>query len=489
MKRITFIILQCLWLLSPLLAQSKIHYELDYSRYAEKIVSIKGTFEGFATCNLSMFVHPVKNVPEGEAAYVQNLEVRDAQNQVISAQYTQEGEWKVKVSKQATFSIRYEIRLEHDAEEWFEAGGVDEVSYSTADGFFSTGYALFIFPNVEDLAAIRDVTVRFVLPTGWKASTPWKSIDNQSFQPSPDLRFLLNNCLFVGSHEEQTVVLDDFELRMAIGKQYIAQKTLFIDLMKPMLAETKKLFGGALQKQYLIVIGAHNMTDGSAFRQSFSQIIKGEVNLQNRITWGQIMAHETFHLWNGHALQPAEQLEWFKEGITDYMTNVLLSRLQILDTDAVLKRLEKAYTRYLVSKFIQKSPFSLQEAGNQKQEQRFLVYGGGLLFGFALDIEIRQATQNQKGLDDLLKKMYEKFAVSGQKYTYKDIVEIANSLTNKDLTPFFEKYLQNPNFTDYLPYFQQVGIEANAFFEELYLAANASANEEQKAMRKSIFGF
>ncbi|RTY95357.1 hypothetical protein [Flavobacterium sp. GT3R68] len=42
-------------------------------------------------------------------------------------------------------------------------------------------------------------------------------------------------------------------------------------------------------------------------------------------------AHEIIHLWNGHTLIPKEQQEWFKEGFTDYLTNILLTQNKLID--------------------------------------------------------------------------------------------------------------------------------------------------------------
>ncbi len=486
MKKILSI---ALFLLVTCLYSQTARYTVDYSRHTERVAMVTAEFTDFPTQSLSMFVHPAQGVPEGEAGFIENLVVLNEEQTTLPYKYEGMGEWKVSGKKTQSFSISYTVQLRHDQHAWFEAGGVDEVAYATNDGFFSTGYAMFLFPAIEDLQPIQDVQVNFALPEGWKASTPWNPLGNNTFQVVPDIRFLLNNCFFVGTHEEQTISLDGFELRIAYGKQYYPQHELFTDLMHLVLSETRSIFGGNMASQYLIVINPHHMTDGSAFRGSFSQIIKGEVTEQSRVIWGHTMAHETIHLWNGLTIQPNGQEEWFKEGFTDYLTMLVESRLGINDQATVLKRLEKMYTRYVVGKVVQQTDVSLQHSGDRKQELRSLVYGGGALFALALDVELREATNSAKGVDQLMKTMFDEFGRTGKRYTHADVLRIANSLAGKDLTTFFNTYLHGKGFCDYTTYFERIGLNAYPFVEEIYLSIAPNNTERQFQIRKSIFGF
>lgn len=106
-----------------------------------------------------MFVHPAQGVPQGEAGFVENLVVLNGEKSNLAYKYEGMGEWKVSGKKTPSFSFSYTVRLDHDQHAWFEAGGMDEVFYATAEGFFSTGYAMFLFPAVENLQPIQDVTV------------------------------------------------------------------------------------------------------------------------------------------------------------------------------------------------------------------------------------------------------------------------------------------------------------------------------------------
>jgi predicted metalloprotease with PDZ domain len=453
-------------------------YSVDYKQSVGKAFVV-GEFRGFATLNVSMFVHAVKDVPQGEAEFIENLSAKNSTGQALSVKYNGDGEWNIAGKQTESFTISYYVNLQHDKFEWFEAGGVDEVSYATPEGFFATGYSLFIFPSVDDLSSVKDVKVSFKLPGNWKASTPWQSLGNNTYKAASDLRFLLNNCLFVGSHKEETINIEGFELRIAYNSSYEPSKALFMDLMTATLSECKHMFYGSMAKQYLIVINPHRMTDGSAFRGSFSQIINGPMNEISRVTWGHTMIHETMHLWNGHSLRPEGQEEWFKEGFTDYLTVLTESRLGLFSQEIVMNRLEKIYSRYVIGKMIQQAPESLQEAGNRKQEIRSLVYGGGTMFALALDVEMRTATNNKIGVDHLMQTLFEQYAKAGRTYTHADILLTVNKLTQQDLTSFFNNFLYTKSFVNYVPYFEKLGLNAYPFAEELYLSKDRD-NEMRK---------
>ena len=60
--------------------------------------------------------------------------------------------------------------------------------------------------------------------------------------------------------------------------------------------------------------------------------MQGDADERNRVIWGYVMAHELLHFWNGLSIVPADHREeWFKEGITDYLTIVTLARNGWLD--------------------------------------------------------------------------------------------------------------------------------------------------------------
>lgn len=471
--------------------ENPFQYQLDFTKHEQNLIHIKSDLELTQSKNrFFMITHPSEKNPEGEAKFVKNLTAKNNKGQKQNIKYLGEGTWEIQSATVGNYTIEYDIATEHDSENWDHCGGYDEVAYKTPEGLFFTGYSLFMAPDIPSLGDVKNISVHFTLPKNWKASTPWiKTSKPNEFIVNNDLRFLLNNCIFVGQHYEKEIKIGDFELLFALGNSMKANENDFIELMKPIIESTTKYFNGSPKKKYLIVINESSViTDGSAFRNSFSQIIKGTVNKNSRTAWGHIMAHETIHLWNGHTVIPKDQDEWFKEGFTDYLTNILLARTKIIDEPTFYKRFENVITRYNITRDLLQNQTSIKESGASKNKNRFLVYGGGALVGLGLDIEIRKATGNQKGLDDFMAEMYAQFGKTNIPYEYKDIVAAANKISGKNLQWFFDDYVTGIKRIPITDYLLTMGLQLDGYNEEVYISAVEKPTQEQLKFKKEILG-
>ena len=191
--------------------------------------------------NIDMMITGSSELADGQAALVRNLGAQSADGSQLRTEYQGEGTWTLAdVEPGQTVSVGYDILLEHDRYPW--RPGIDEVAYRQDDGLFFTGFSLFIVPG---LASTEAVTVRFELPDGWRASTPWQRIDRDSetFRAVNPMD-LLRNCLFLGSHLEESVSIGDFTFVLALGGELASQKKLFVDAMAPLLPAYVETFGG-----------------------------------------------------------------------------------------------------------------------------------------------------------------------------------------------------------------------------------------------------
>lgn len=483
------IILFLLALLSvclPARGQQEAIYKIDFTQLDKKLIKVEANFNLSDSDVLSMLIHSTTALPEGEATFVQNLSVQDSKGKPLTYQAPVEGEWKLNniTDKKQRVSVHYEIRLEHDQHDWAEAGGIDEVLYTTPEGVFSTGYALFLYPSMD----MQDVSVSFVLPTDWRATTAWKQEKNNTFKVPVSVRYLLNNGIFVGKHFEETLDINGFQIKFALGAKFAMQKDKFVAILSPLAKAYQEMFGGTKFKEYTIIVNEGKMTDGGAFRTSFSQTIEGEITEASKVVWGHGMAHELCHLWNGLAIAPAEQMEWFKEGATEYLAITQSAKLGILNEVNLCKKMENSYRKYLIARMMQGSQESIQEAGKEKAKNRMLVYGGGTLVCFMLDVEIREATQQQRGFPDLMRQMYEEFGKTGKPYTLADLQRLVNQTAGKDLSSFFDRFVVGKDFLDITPYLKKLGLEMNTFFEEIYISRQDMPTAQTNIFLKNVFG-
>lgn len=430
------------------------------------------------------YVQSIPELPDGEASFFKNVMLRDkVTGKQIEIKSMKEGDWVTAGKNNERVILSYNIEMDHEKYSW--PSGIDEVAFVREDGIFFTGDALFIIPGEQ----IKNIMVEFSLPEGWKVSTPWKEKTKNKFEVT-GYRDLISNCLFAGTHLEENILIDQFNLKIVLGGNQKKSKDLLVGVMTPVLKNYMKLFGDNTASTYLIVVHEDKMNDGGAYKNSFSQLVDGEVNELSKVTWAHTMAHEIFHLWNGNSIIPEGQEEWFKEGFTDYMTVVYLSRLNILDRNNILKTIENIYRKYVLSDLMRDPAtdrISIRSSGDNKAKNRLLVYGGGELIAMMLDIEIREKSGGKNSVDTLMKRMFTQFGKTGKHYSLNDIILLSSELAGSDMKWFFDKYVTGTDKIDMRPYFKKLGLQLDTFVEEININQKEDASESEKTLFKSIY--
>ncbi|MES2125841.1 MAG: hypothetical protein V4463_01095 [Pseudomonadota bacterium] len=427
---------------------------------------------------------PIAQYKNGQADLLENLAVRDMAGQAIAVKDKGEGEYDIIGERRVRLS--YDVRMEHDKVDW--PPGNEEVAYHTEEGLMVTGYTLFIVPGDKMPGATE---VRFHLPAGWKANTPWRASGAAHTFTVGSRRELVSNALFLGTAHAETFTSGGVELTLVMGKRYWPQRALFMELIERQLKSYLVLFGAPpLAGRYLIVINQGDTGDGGAFSGSFSQYLKTDANAETRVIWGHVLAHELCHFWNGLSLVPAEDsMEWFKEGVTDYLTVTAMARNGVASRDFLLQYLENLPRGQVVARQLMGLKPTVREAVKDKHRNWLLVYGGGTLAALAMDVELRKASQGKTGLPDLVKALYGEFGKPGKTYTQADVVRIGKALTGADLGPVLEPIVGSTSTPKLEPLFGELGMHLEQFgMLEAYLLRASNGTETQHQRFIDIFG-
>ena len=132
----------------------------------------------------------------------------------------------------------------------------------------------------------------------------------------------------------------------------------------------------------------------------------------------EITAHEMFHSWNVKRLRPADMWPyrydrampttwlWVSEGITDYYAGLAMSRGRIGGEDYLWRKASD-----MKNQVDNTVPVSLEDASlstwiHPQDGTGYLYYPKGALAGFLLDIMIRDASDNQRSLDTVMRELY-----------------------------------------------------------------------------------
>lgn len=176
-----------------------------------------------------------------------------------------------------------------------------------------------------------------------------------------------------------------------------------------------------------------------------------------------LCSHEYFHLWNVTRMRPevlrpyrlqAEShtgLLWVFEGITSYYDDLTLARSGLVTPESYLELLGQTVTRVLRApgRFRQSVEESSYDAWTRFYKQdygspNFIVsyYAKGSLVALALDLTLRQASEGEYTLDDVMRECWKRFGETGQGMPERGLEAVAKEVCGNDLSDFFEQYVR-----------------------------------------------
>ena len=429
-------------------------------------------------------VSPSARLKNGQADLLEQIEVRGMDGSRIALKDKGEGEYEIDGDRRVALS--YDVRFEHGNYSW--PAGAEEVSYRTDEGVMATGYALFLVPGV---AMHGKTEVRFTLPPGWQAHTPWRALAEPHTFEAATRRELANNALFLGTARAERIEAGGIALTLVMGKRYWPQRAVFQELIDKQLRSYRAMFGKVPPAaRYLVVINQNESGDGGAFSGSFSQFLRGDGDRATRPIWGRVVAHELLHIWNGVALQPADgKEEWFKEGVTDYLTVATMAQNGMVDRAYLMQYLENLGRGQMVARMGLGLKGTVQEAAKDKHKNWLLVYGGGSVAALAMDVELRRASGGKTGLPDVMRALYAEFAQPGKGYALADIVRVAHEVSGHDLGPLLAGIVQSESMPDQRPIFSHIGLQLEQYpLLETFLLKDRNAAPAARRRFTQLFG-
>jgi predicted metalloprotease with PDZ domain len=180
--------------------------------------------------------------------------------------------------------------------------------------------------------------------------------------------------------------------------------------------------------------------------------------------------------------------EWFKEGVTDYLTVVTMARNGLIDRELVFKRLENSVRRVTLARMMHGRTETIRAAGADKAANLLLVYGGGALAGLALDVELRLRSNGRVGLPELTRELYAATGHGERPYTLDDITLAAGQMTDSDFGDFLAQTVESDGLIDIGPALEALGLRLDQFYDEVYVSVVPSASAQQRGRFVEVFG-
>ena len=175
-----------------------------------------------------------------------------------------------------------------------------------------------------------------------------------------------------------------------------------------------------------------------------------------------LCSHEYFHSWNVKRIKPEvftpynlneenhTELLWAFEGITSYYDELMLARSQAISPESYLELLGQNITRVYrgrgrfkqtvtESSFDAWTRFYLQDENAPNAIVSY--YSKGALVALALDLTLRQKSQHQVSLDDVMRVLWQRYGKTGVGVPERGIQPVAEELLGDSLEDFFQQAL------------------------------------------------
>ncbi|MEM7134781.1 MAG: hypothetical protein AAF702_51465 [Chloroflexota bacterium] len=431
--------------------------------------------------------------------------------------------WLIDARPGDAVTLTYEIAINHETVDGFP-GGIDTSAFVTDWGIFSTGRTLFVmngqarFPQAAAMLpwlvgrglpaadSRQNVAVTFDLPDGWLATVPWsQSADDAQTYIARDLYDLVESMMFMGKHREVTTRQGDTEVVWVFaGDEILAEQEQLARAADSFFNHYTELMGGLPQTaegepfpKVAVIVTSGPLTDGEVIDRNIALVFAPGSDIYgfNELDIGtevlqvspiHLVAHEFFHLWNGKTIDSGAEGEWFGEGLTDYQTIRALHKFGYFDEATCFDFFREHYRLYVTNSGY--GSVSIQEAGENKNTYRGLVYGGGMFVGMVLDLIIRHETANQKSIDDLMAALFEQYGGTGELFSTADVQALAEELSGVDLDDFFSRYVTGTESIPIAKYAPYAGLQAEISGSQLALARKPEMTDSERAIYRGIFG-
>ena len=193
-----------------------------------------------------------------------------------------------------------------------------------------------------------------------------------------------------------------------------------------------------------------------------------------------LCSHEYFHTWNVKRIKPEvyqpydlqhevySDLLWAFEGITSYYDDLGLLRSGLIEADSYLELLAQTMTR--VQRGLGRCRQSAAESSFNawtkfyKQDENAAnaivsYYAKGCLIAACIDLKMRELTDGQQSLDDVMHRLWQAYREQGKGVEPDGIQQLVSEITGIDLGLFLEEMINGTGDLPLPELLASVGIE------------------------------
>ncbi len=357
--------------------------------------------------------------------------------------------WRIRVRRAGpvTVAFNYTALIVDNANAW-----------STPNFAFFNGTNLFLYPEGQALEFPATVTIH--TEPAWRVVTGMPSTTGVNSFGASNYHDLVDFPFFVGRFDLDSAQAAGKPMRFASypsGSLNLAARRAVLDQLARLVPPEAAVFGEVPWSGYTVLqLADSGFTAGSAAgleHQNSHLDILSPVVLGNPAL-GSLYAHEIFHAWNVKRMRPAEMvpyrydrpqptpLLWVSEGVTDYYADLAEVRSGVTSAEQFV-----ATTAGKINHVADAPPSALEDESvsawiKPADGTEDLYYDEGSVAGLLLDIIIRDASDNARSLDTVMRDLYETTYKRGKGFTNEEWWSaVSRAAGGRSFTEFARRYV------------------------------------------------
>jgi len=450
-------------------AKPSVRYHLSMPNPSTHLLEVELTYgnlqAGEQTLDLLLPVwRPGRYMVMDFASGVVSFSAADGRGKPLLWSKIEKSKWRIETNGSSTVTARYTVYAD---EFGLRTRGLND-GHAFLDGTSAFMYA--------EKYRHLPLTLTVLPYKNWHVTTGLEG-DGKDFT-APDYDYLVDCPVEVGNQKDFKFEVGGIPHILSIyGEGNWNADTLIRDIEK--IVRTERNFWGEFPyKKYVFLIHCSPVLGGGTEHINSCVIGTRPFVFRNPDFYHgflSVVAHEYFHTWNVKQLRPkgmhpydytkenySREL-WIAEGTTSYYDDLMMLRagFQSADkyADGVAGRIQGDRQRPgNAVQPLSEASFDAWVKYWRGNEQAFNTesdyYGKGASVSMLLDLGIRRTSGNKSSLDDVMRKMYSRFPLSGPGYTLDDFRGASEECAGGKMDQFFDDYVYG---TKDLPWEEYVG--------------------------------
>jgi len=301
---------------------------------------------------------------------------------------------------------------------------------------------------------------------------------------------LVENPIMYSKPDYTTFTVDGMEILIAIyspSGKFTAES--ITPEMKTMMTAQKHFLGNINStKKYTVLLYLSTSKDDAQGSGALEHPTATTVVFPERISKEQlitlmkdVVSHEFFHTvtpltihsqeiqnFDYNAPKMSKHL-WMYEGVTEYFSNLFQINQGLIDEEEFYKRISEKIEN--ASKMDDTMPFTTMSANvltNPYKDQYLNVYEKGALIGMCIDIIIREKSNGERGILDLMRKLSNEYGVT-KAFNDDELFAKITALTYPEVGDFLKTYVSGPTPIGYEAYLAKVGVAKDSIKIPTYI--------------------